>query len=142
LDRIERQFVDVRDRLLTAAGPGLTLTVVVHEVEKIIKELALAVKQGADKAKLTALVEHLAQMVDGLAFFARKSGNAKEKASILVRQALFNTQFRLRAHRIRAINGVDLGSPDFSTTCARRLIIATLMTLIDNAIYWLENKGA
>ena len=142
LDRIERQFVDVRDRLLTAAGPGLTLTVVVHEVEKIIKELVLAVKQGADKSKLTALVEHLSQMVDGLAFFARKSGNAKEKASILVRQALFNTEYRLKAHGIKAINGVDLGSPDFSVKCARRLIIATLMNLIDNAIYWLENKGA
>jgi len=142
LDRIERQFVDVRDRLLTAAGPGLTLTVVVHEVEKIIKELVLAVKHGADKAKLTALVEHLAQMVDGLAFFARKSGNAKEKASILVRQALFNTEFRMRAHEIKRINGVELGNPEFSVKCARRLIIATLMNLIDNSIYWLENKGA
>lgn len=142
LDRIERQFVDVRDRLLTAAGPGLTLTVVVHEVEKIIKELVLAVKQGADKVKLTALVEHLSQMVDGLAFFARKSGNAKEKASILVRQALFNTEYRLKSHGIKATNGTDLGNPDFSVKCARRLIIATLMNLIDNAIYWLDNKGA
>ncbi len=142
LDRIERQFVDVRDRLLTAAGPGLTLTVVIHEVEKIIKELVLAVRQGADKPKLTALVEHLAQMVDGLAFFARKSGNAKEKASILVRQALFNTEYRLKAHGIKVTNGCDLGDPDFSVKCARRLIIATLMNLIDNAIYWLENKGA
>jgi len=142
LDRIERQFVDVRDRLLTAAGPGLTLTVVVHEVEKIIKELVLAVKQGADRAKLIALVEHLSQMVDGLAFFARKSGNSKEKASILVRQALFNTEYRLKAHGIKTTNGVDLGDLDFSVKCARRLIIATLMNLIDNAIYWLENKGA
>jgi signal transduction histidine kinase len=142
LDRIERQFVDVRDRLLTAAGPGLTLTVVVHEVEKIIKELVLAVKQGADKAKLTTLVEHLAQMVDGLSFFARKSGNAKEKAAILIRQALFNTEFRLKAHGIKVTNGFELGNPDFSAKCARRLIIATLMNLIDNAIYWLDNKGA
>ena len=142
LDRIERQFVDVRDRLLTAAGSGLTLTVVVHEVEKIIKELVLAVKQGADKAKLTALVEHLAQMVDGLSFFARKSGNAKENAVILIRQALFNTEFRLKAHNIKAINGADYGNPDFSVKCARRLIIATLMNLIDNAIYWLDNKGS
>jgi signal transduction histidine kinase len=142
LDRIERQFVDVRDRLLTAAGPGLTLTVVVHEVEKIIKELVVAVKQGADKPRLVALVEHLAQMVDGLSFFARKSGNSKEKASILVGQALFNTEFRLKAHGIKGINGADLGNPDFSVKCARRLIIATLMNLIDNSIYWLENKGA
>jgi signal transduction histidine kinase len=141
LDRIERQFVDVRDRLLIAAGPGLTLTVVVHEVEKIIKELLIAVKQGADSTRVRSLVEHLAQMVDGLAFFARKSGNSREKASALIEQAFFNTEFRLKAHKIERINGIDQGTPDFSVKCARRLIIATLMNLIDNSIYWLENKG-
>jgi signal transduction histidine kinase len=142
VDRIERQFAEVRDRLLIAAGPGLTLTVVVHEVEKIIKELVIAVKRGAHKSKLTGLVEHLSQMVDGLAFFARKSGNAKEKASILIKQTLFNTEFRLKAHHIVAINGLQQNDPDFSVRCARRLIIATLMNLIDNSIYWLDNKGA
>lgn len=141
LDRIERQFIEVRDRLLIAAGPGLTLTVVVHEVEKIIKELLVAVKQGADRARVRSLVEHLAQMVDGLAFFARKSGNEREKASTLIEQALFNTEFRLKAHKIQGINGLELDDQDFPVKCARRLIIATLMNLIDNSIYWLENKG-
>lgn len=142
LDRIERQFIEVRERLLTAAGPGLTLTVIIHEVEKIIKEMVTVVKRGADRSRLTALVEHLAQMIDGLAFFARKSGNSRERASQLIRQALFNTEFRLHAHRIQAVNGIEVGERDFNIKCARRLIIASLMNLIDNSIYWLESKGA
>jgi len=141
LDRIERQFIEVRERLLTAAGPGLTLTVVIHEVEKIIKEMVTAVKHGADRSRLAALVKHLAQMIDGLAYFARKSGNSRERASALIKQALFNTEFRMDAHRIKAINGIEAGESDFSIKCARRLIIATLMNLIDNSIYWLESKG-
>lgn len=142
LDRIERQFIEVRERLLTAAGPGLTLTVVIHEVEKIIKEMVIVVKRGAHKSRLTSLVEHLAQMIDGLAYFARKSGNSRERGSLLIKQALFNTEFRLEAHRIRAVRESEDGEKDFSIKCARRLIIASLMNLIDNSIYWLESKGA
>ncbi|MCD4785233.1 MAG: hypothetical protein K8T10_15560 [Candidatus Eremiobacteraeota bacterium] len=39
LGRIETQYKEVLDRLLTASGAGLALSVVLHEVEKGIKEL-------------------------------------------------------------------------------------------------------
>lgn len=141
VDRIESQFVEVRDRLLTAAGAGLTLTTVIHEVEKIIKELVQSVKGGAPRPRLESLITHLAQMVDGLAFLARNSANKTEKASILISQALFNSEYRLRAHGIQMINGLDEGDKDFPVKCSRRLIVSTLMNLVDNSIYWLENKG-
>ena len=142
LDRIEKQFLDVRERLLTAAGPGLTLTVVVHEVEKIIKELATALRKGAPKPTVRSLVEHLSEIVDGLSFLVRKSGNSRERAGALIEQALFNTSYRLRAHGVKVINGLKADDRDFSVTCTRRLVISTLMNLIDNSIYWLENRGA
>jgi signal transduction histidine kinase len=142
LDRIEFQFHEVRDRLLTAAGPGLTLTVVIHEVEKIIGELSEALKHGVGLTKITALVKHLSDVVDGLTFLVRKEGTGKEKASELIRQALFNTEFRLRAHGVKVINGLEHGGRDFTVRCVRRLIISTLMNILDNSIYWLENKGA
>jgi len=75
----------VRDRLLTAAGPGLTLTVVIHEVEKDHKELVSLLSWSGQK-RVTALVEHLSQMRMGLLFLSQ-IWHAKEKASILVRQA-------------------------------------------------------
>jgi signal transduction histidine kinase len=143
IDRIEIQFSEVRNTLLTAAGAGLTLTTVIHEVEKIIKELVTALKRGAPHQKIVDLVQHLDQMVEGLGFLVKKSGNAKENASALIKQALFNTEYRLKAHRIRATNGIiEAKNPDFSVKCVRRLIVATLTNLIDNSIYWLENRGA
>lgn len=142
LDRIEKQFLDVRQRLLTAAGPSLTLTVVIHEVEKIIKELSHAVRHDVDRTRLKAIVSRLSEVVDGLSFLVRKSGNSREKASTLIAQAIFNTEYRLRAHRIKVMNGLDHEDPDFSVRCMRRLVISTLMNLVDNSIYWLENRGA
>jgi signal transduction histidine kinase len=141
VDRVEKQFVEVRDRLITAAGAGLSLTVVLHEVEKIVAETVEAVDQNADKNTIAKLVHRISDIVDGLTYLVRSSGRKKEKASVLIKQALFNFDYRFRAHNIKVINGMELGDPDFSINCVRRLIVTTLTNLLDNCIYWLENKG-
>jgi signal transduction histidine kinase len=141
VDRIEKQFVEVRDRLLTAAGAGLSLTVVLHEVEKIVAETVAAVDRNVDKEHISKLVHHISEVIDGLAFLIRSSGRKTEKASTLINQALFNFNYRFRAHGIRVINGMDREDPDFRVKCVRRLVVSTLTNLLDNCIYWLENKG-
>ena len=100
IDGIETQFAEVRNTLLTAAGAGLTLATVIHEVEKIVTELVTAVKRGIYE-HIADLVHHLDQTVEGLGFLVRKSGNSTEKASVLIANALFNAEYRLKAHRIR-----------------------------------------
>lgn len=142
VDNIEKQFRDVRETLMTAAGPGLTLSVVVHEVEKGIGSIISAITRKADMEELTELATHLGELVEGLTYLTRRSGNKKERASNLIKQALFNTNYRLRAHDIKGFPGTSTGDPDFSVKCTRRMIIATLINLIDNSIYWLVNKGA
>ena len=141
VDLVEREYVAVRDRLLTAAGAGLSLTVVIHEVEKGIEELNKAVGRDVSVSRVRQLAKHLSELVDGLTYLTRRSGRKVEKASDLVRQALFNTEYRLQYHDIRVVNGFTSRSKDFRCRCTRRLIIATLMNLIDNAIYWLDQKG-
>ena len=141
VDRIEKQFIEVRDQLLTAASAGLSFSVVIHEVEKGIKELELAVDKNVDISRLRAIAKHLSELIEGLAYLFRQSGQRVEKASSIIRQSLFNVEFRLKAHNIEVINGLGLGNPDISVKCAKRLIISTIMNLVDNSIFWLQNKG-
>ena len=141
VDMVEREYEAVRDRLLTAAGAGLSLTVVIHEVEKGIQELNKAVDRDVSVSRVRELAKHLSELVDGLTYLTRRSGRKIEKASDLVRQALFNTEYRLKYHNIRGVSGFKGGGGDFRVRCTRRLIIATLMNLIDNSIYWLDQKG-
>ena len=141
VDLVEREYVAVRDRLLTAAGAGLSLTVVIHEVEKGIQELNKAVDRDVSVSRVRELAKHLSELVDGLTYLTRSSGRRVEKASDLVRQALFNTEYRLQYHNVRVVSGFKSGGRDFRFRGSRRLIIATLMNLIDNAIYWLDQKG-
>ena len=142
VDRLERQYVDMRDRLLTSAGAGLSLAVVIHEVEKGIGELKIAVERDVSIDRIRELANHLSELVSGLTYLTRRSGRSVERSSRLVRQSLFNTEYRLRYHDIRVMSGFEMGGEDFEVRCTRRLVIATLMNLIDNSIYWLDQKGA
>jgi nitrogen fixation/metabolism regulation signal transduction histidine kinase len=84
------------------------------------------------------LTAHLAELITGLGYLTRRSGRRTEKASTLVKQALFNCEFRLRAHEIALTNAfaVAAGVDDFIVKCTRRLVVATIMNIVDNAIYW------
>lgn len=141
LDQVEREHIDLRDRLMTSAGAGLSLATVIHEVEKGIQELNRAVEREVSVDKLRELATHLSELVEGLTYLTRRSGWSVENASTLARQSLFNTEYRLRDHGIAAMNGFSTGA-DFRVRCSRRLIVATLMNLIDNSIFWLDQKGA
>lgn len=140
LDRIETQYREVQDHLLVAAGAGLNLASVLHEVEKGIHELHDAISRDLAHVKLVALAKRLADMVDGLTWLTKRSGRSKITASTLIKQAIMNSEFRLRGHNVKITNGVARSDPDFSVKCSRRLITASLMNLIDNSIYWLDNK--
>lgn len=138
LDRIETDFLAVRDRLLTSATAGLSLSVVIHEVEKGVAELLLAVEGEKATHRIKALAKHLAELIEGYGALVRRSGVGTERASSLVSQALFNLEMRLRVHKIELVKLPRLH--DFQVKCSRRLIISTIMNLIDNSIWWLDNK--
>jgi nitrogen fixation/metabolism regulation signal transduction histidine kinase len=115
---------------------------VIHEVEKAIKGLSRAVERNSPIAELQGLATHLDELIEGLTYLTRKSGRKEEAFSLLIKQALFNTSYRLREHGIQVFNGTELGGLDPKVICTRRLIIASLMNLIDNSIFWLNTKGS
>lgn len=138
LDRIERDFLVIRDRFLTSASAGLNLAIVIHEVEKGVAELKEAVKTGKVTPRIKSLAIHLSELVEGFSTLIRGTGISRAKAGAMISQALFNTQLRLKLHKITVTE--DIREDDFETRCSRRLVVSTIMNLIDNSIWWLDNK--
>lgn len=138
IDRIEADFILIRDRFISSASTGLSLSVVIHEVEKGIAELSKAVETEPVSDNIKNLAKHLADLVEGFAALIRRSGRSKEKARDLIKNAVFNTNLRLKLHGINLEIEPDM--EDFEVVCSRRLVISTLMNLIDNSIWWLDNK--
>jgi len=138
LDRIETDYIAIRENFLVSSSAGLSLATVIHEVEKGVDELKHAVEEDHPSERIVILAKHIAELVEGFGSLMRKSGATKERASDLIEQAIFNTKLRLKVHKIQPT--ISESNGDFQVKCSRRLIIATLMNLIDNSIWWLDNK--
>ena len=54
----------------------------------------------------------------------------------MIRRAVSNVELRLKVHGIEA--KIEASDDDFMVKCSLRLIVSTIMNLIDNSIYWLD----
>ena len=143
LVKIEHDYKLVTDNLLKAAGAGLNMSVVIHEIEKIIYEVDKVLKAEKASGRALKLVQHLSSLIDGYADLIRRSEQTNESIVNIVNQALFNTEYRLHTHAITPVKKYLENSTIKGLRCkvARNLLIGAIMNLIDNSIYWLDQKA-
>lgn len=143
LVKIERDYKLVTDNLLKAAGAGLNMSIVIHEIEKVLYEVDKVLKAEKASDRALKLVQHLSTLVDGYADLIRRSEQTNENIINVINQALFNTEYRLYTHGIK-LNKKYLENPTIKNIrckIARNLLIGAIMNLIDNSIYWLDQKA-
>lgn len=140
-NKIESDFNILSENLLKAAGAGLSMSVIVHEVEKIIYEVEKVLKAEQASERVLKLVEHLSSLIDGYADIIRKSNQSTESITTIIEQALFNTEYRLESHKIQITKGYKEYKGTQRVKVAKNLLIGSLMNLIDNSIYWLDQKA-
>ena len=140
LKAVERELDIYRDQLLHAAVPGLTIGFMLHGAEKILGELREAVRRKASADRIKDLVERLYRAMRPVTSLLKNPGRAPTSAAVLIKEAVFSTELRLRRHEITLINGMDSGGPDFPLTGSKQMLIASVTNLIDNSIHWLEVK--
>lgn len=143
LVKIERDYKLVTGNLLKAAGAGLNMSIVIHEIEKVLYEVDKVLKAEKASDRALKLVQHLSTLVDGYADLIRRSEQTNENVINVINQALFNTEYRLFTHEIK-LNKKYLENPTIKNIrckIARNLLIGAIMNLIDNSIYWLDQKA-
>ncbi|MCF8292518.1 MAG: ATP-binding protein [Chitinophagaceae bacterium] len=140
-NKIESDYKTISENLLKAAGAGLSMSVVVHEVEKIIYEVEKILKSEKASERVLNLVKHLSSLIDGYAEIIRKSSKTNENLVQIVDQALFNTEYRLESHKIEIIKAYKNFKGKCKINVAKNLLIGTLMNLIDNSIFWLDQRA-
>lgn len=140
-NKIESDYKTISDNLLKAAGAGLSMSVVVHEVEKIIYEVEKVLKSEKASERVLGLVKHLSSLIDGYAEIIRKSSQTSENLVQIIDQSLFNTEFRLASHKIELIKEYKNFKGKSKIKVAKNLVTGTIMNIIDNSIYWLDQRG-
>jgi anti-sigma regulatory factor (Ser/Thr protein kinase) len=138
IDRIQKDYENINETLLKSAGAGLGLSIVIHEMEKIVKELTLVLKKEKSPERTLYLARHLSQLVEGYTFIIRGSGMRSERLGELIDQALFNMEYRLRVHNVNVLMDYDKTLTHPKLLCSKAFVINNTMNLIDNSIWWLR----
>lgn len=140
LKAAEKEMEIYRDQLLHAAVPGLTIGMMLHGAEKVLDELRAATNKGASPERIKELVDRLYQAMRPVTNLLKNPHSTKTSAGVLIKEALFSVELRLKRHHITLINGMERGCPDFKVKGSRQMLVASINNLIDNSIHWLEIK--
>ena len=138
LDRIEEDYKTIHSTLLKSAGAGLSLSVAIHEMDKVISELLNVASLEKTSKRILNLVTHLRKLVEGYTVAIRKTTKQEWQAFQLVDQALFNLEFRFAAHKIDIEFANKEKAKKIKIKCARSLVVTSMMNILDNSLWWLE----
>lgn len=137
IERVEQDYEDFADAFMTSAGAGLNLIMVIHQMEKIVKNIRsmLPEKRENDEA-LVRQVESLAGLIRGYSILIRESERKPRDLSGIVAQSLANDEFRFEAHGIQIEEAYKSRGKSIAV-CTEGHTINALLNLFDNSIWWL-----
>ena len=140
--QVSETYAQTRDVLMSAAGAGLGLVTVFHELERGVRNLHSSIEEEFSINKLKQQSKELIALLKGAMYMVSRSKMEKIPASKLVNYACLSQSLRFKYHNIEFKNGFE-SSPDkdFEIKGIRRMLTASLVNLIDNAIYWTEENS-
>ncbi|MGI9392267.1 MAG: ATP-binding protein [Parvibaculales bacterium] len=129
------EFAQLKNILLTASNTGLNLTIIVHEIDKILSHLGEKIIEK-DIAQIESVFIHLTNSINSYKEIIRLDKKTSSlPVSSLIDQALFNADYRFNSHNIELYNTLDF---DLSIIGKKGLILGIFTNVFDNAIYWLD----
>ncbi len=144
-EKLEEKYEEDKKILLIPAGVGMTASVALHEIEKLVPRMQETVNSKPLRAKIIAdQVEELNEYTNGIISVLRKGGEKPISIKECVDIALSNYKLKMAVRKVNYELALD-DSIDI-IKCDKRYFITILMNLIDNSIYWLdtvisEDKG-
>ena len=142
MSNVTKAYSEARNVLMSAAGAGMGLVTVFHEMERGVRGLHHAIQEDIPIEKLKGMSEELVFLLKGAMYMVNTKSMETINASKLVEYVLLTQNRRFSRHGINFINGFKNGSEDFEIKGIRRMLTTTLVNLLDNAIYWTDNNEA
>jgi hypothetical protein len=136
-EKLEEKYNEDKNTLLLPAGVGMTASVALHEIEKLVPRMEETVKSIPFKIdNITDQIAELRQYTEGIISVLRKGGNKPVDLKDSINKAFNNYKHKLLNRNIKYFIQID---DDVTTIkCDKRYLITMLMNIIDNSIYWLD----
>ena len=136
LNLIEDDYKSIVDIYIRSASAGLSIGVVIHEIEKIISELGKAITVESTSEHVKILISDLTRLTDGYASVIKNKRKINAEPEDIIEAAIFNVKYRLKVHEVEVVDGYSNISIN-KIYCAENLILGTIMNIVDNSIWWL-----
>jgi signal transduction histidine kinase len=140
LVEIEKEYQNITENLLTAAGSGLSLNIAIHEIEKIISEMMQRVNEDKLDLEMSNLVDQLHTTLKHYSELSKFQKNENISLKDVINKAINLNSYRLYTHEIEVINNSVNIEDDIIVKFTQKLLLATISNIFDNSIYWLDNK--
>lgn len=141
IDKVERDYAEMRDTMLRAGLSGMGLAVVFHEIEQGVRVLFNAIESGGNRDSIQTQARELVRILDGFTELLRKGDRQTHTLNHLIKRARDLASPRFRIHNVRLVcPALEAGAPELSSTFAFSLVLGAMTNIIDNAIFWLKAR--
>lgn len=145
VEKLQKDFEEKKETMLIPAGVGMTASVALHEIEKLVPMMREVVNSSPFKTAIAnEKIDELKEYLDGILSVLRKGGNKPINIEESLNKAISNYSSKLNRRNII----VELNHDENIKTikCDQRYFITMIMNIIENSIYWLdtiykEDKG-
>lgn len=138
LDNIEKDYKHIAQVYQASSSMGLSMSVVLHEIDKIISELKHVMNSENSSLHIKALVNRLGSLTDGYAAVLKSKTIKAFDIVKMIDQSLFMVDFRLQAHDITVEKQYLNDGITSRLKGNENLISSSIINIIDNSIWWLH----
>ena len=137
LNRVNDQYIEVRDILIRSANAGLNLGGVIHDMEKQVDALISCINNDNFES-IKNIAHNLENIISGYTVFLKKTSIKTTSMSTIVSAVIDNNKFRFADHRIKIYS--NRKNVYFEAKLSQTEAIGALTNLIDNSIYWVSQS--
>jgi signal transduction histidine kinase len=140
IEKVEKDYNEIRELMLKTGMAGLNLSIIFHEAERGVRGLYKAIHRKDDIASIESQASSLMLLFEDISGLLRKKGSK----SIVLREVI-QTVARISAKRFerhQVMTTYEIGGEDDPAVVAGSadLLVGALTNLVDNALYWLRVK--
>ena len=141
IDKVERDYDELRESMLRAGLSGVGLAVIFHEVEHGVRALCDQIEVDGEHEAVRTRARELAGILEGFADLLRKGRRRRNSLNGLVRRVRDINRVRFRKHGVRLVcPTLEDDAPEVKSSFVFGLALGALNNLLDNAFYWLRAR--
>lgn len=135
---IESDYEKTKETLLLPAGVGMTASVALHEIEKLVPRMDETVNAvPMDERRIKNQVIELDGYVQGILSVLKSAGVKPVAVKEAIEQTLVNFKLKFTLREISYL--IEIGEGIETVQCDRRFLITMLLNLTENSIWWLDS---